>query len=196
MVAAVDDIEEAVCGVTDIGQVMGRPIGDPGEGGPLKATVAAPTLARPTTAQPAEDDGHTAQTAIPKRIAYIWSSQLESLASDLPSNRERSKYVHSLIRVMNLLDLGDAVTPADLQADGGSIGRDCYATDSYDAVRQGSAAATGGKARVVRPDLELGGREMLERYHTKGYLGKSWNWIELCRTPAHRCWNRFEGGDG
>lgn len=156
-------------------------IEDPGEGGPPTSIAAAPTVKCSAAAQSTADSGHTMQMAKSNRVAYIWSPQLESLTSDLPSNRERSKYVHSLIRVMNLLDLGDAVSPADLQADGGSVGRDCYATDPYDAVPQDSAAAIGGKARVVRPDLQLGGREMLERYHTKGYLGKSSHWIGLRR---------------
>lgn len=114
-----------------------------------------------------------------KRVTYIWSPQLESLASDLPSNKDRSKYVHSLTRVMDLLDLGPGVSVDDLQADGGSVVLEEYARDPYELVggSAASVAATSArrdqplKARVVRPDLTLGAREVLERYHAEAYLG-------------------------
>lgn len=125
----------------------------------------------PASARPADHPSspvHSADTA-PRRVAYIWSSSLERLSSALPSNPDRSMHVHSLIRVMDMLDLGDP--SPDFQMEGGSVGHDTHAA-SWDApLVPRSSSDRGSKARVVMPDLQLGQRGWLERYHSPRYIG-------------------------
>lgn len=38
-----------------------------------------------------------------RRVAYVWSQQLEDVSSELPSNVGRSRQIHDLVRALHLL---------------------------------------------------------------------------------------------
>lgn len=112
----------------------------------------------------------------PRRVAYLWSEDMQAAADQLPSNLGRSSVVHDLIRDLDLLDNGGV--PRDLERDGrqGDAGR-----------RSGGVGARGDllRARVVRPDIQLGNEDNMKRYHDPKYVGPFMRGLRLCDLPAH-----------
>ena len=106
-------------------------------------------------------------------VSYIWSQQLEDVANDLPSNIGRSSVVHSLVRELGLLDDIDSQVVELPGSDGcvkESDERREVSTASHTPDLLESATSC-RRARVVKPDMTLGTRDRLLRYHSGSYVG-------------------------
>lgn len=125
-----------------------------------------------------------------RRVAYIWSKELQGYSDKLPSNIGRSSMVHDLIKSFDLLSPGSRNiqqdhTPQNEVSEEGNTGN----------VREGEEAAESGEdgeegdevgrriqedikpskwARVVKPDLKrFGSEDNLKTYHDPQYVGPS-----------------------
>ena len=116
----------------------------------------------------------------PKRVAYIWSQELQDVADDLPANHGRSSMVHGLIQVLDLLERGqaqEAHQPGPNRSEEAHDDDDNTIDDSDDGEgSMGHPEVTiprlAGKATVVQPELEFGIPGELKKYHDAKYVGE------------------------
>ncbi|ODO04829.1 hypothetical protein I350_05439 [Cryptococcus amylolentus CBS 6273] len=99
-----------------------------------------------------------------RRVAYIWSAELERVSNDLPSNVGRSSMVHDLIRSLGLLDSELGYETEENHDDDEEESREIPDTDNSGWIRP--------MARIIPPDPSLGTKACLLRYHDKGYLDR------------------------
>lgn len=97
-----------------------------------------------------------------RRVAYIWSEELQTAADQLPSNLGRSSVAHNLITTLDLL-----------QVDGQDRGstHDNIQGDQAGKVADDGLADDLRRAKIVHPDARLGNEEYLKRYHDAKYVG-------------------------
>jgi len=100
----------------------------------------------------------------PRRVAYIWSEELQIAADQLPSNLERSTVVHTLITALDLLQV---------EGQDRSSTHDNTQEDQAGTVADDGSSGHLPRAKVVRPDARLGSEENLKRYHDAKYVGSS-----------------------
>ena len=93
-----------------------------------------------------------------RRVSYVSSPSLTSLASQLPSNIGRSRLVHDLVRALGLLRDDDE---EELEGQDGRDGED----------PEGRGPSPPPRATVVAP-LKVG-RKDLGRFHDLDYVGQS-----------------------
>nr|XP_031863426.1 uncharacterized protein CI109_001302 [Kwoniella shandongensis]KAA5530498.1 hypothetical protein CI109_001302 [Kwoniella shandongensis] len=172
------------------------------------------TITRSYDATPTNNTSSSSSSSS-SRVAYIWSQDLQDVADDLPSNVGRSSMAHGLIDSLGLLDHtqepedggsdeedDDDVDGAVEESAGGGDGEDGATTkskkqdQSSDQIDQTELRNTIDDspsllrtAKVIAPDLSLGTKTCLLRYHDKAYVGvlsrppsAFWEIVDL--TPA------------
>jgi hypothetical protein len=99
-----------------------------------------------------------------RRVAYVWSEELQNAADELPSNIGRSSVVHGLIQALDLLHDDQYRDDSFSGPQGGHKRRRSPGLDPSSGRR---------KAWVIPPDHQLGSRDSLKRYHDENYVGTS-----------------------
>jgi hypothetical protein len=108
-----------------------------------------------------------------RRVAYVWSEELQRTADLLPANIGRSSRVHGLVKAFDLLSEDEGVDERDdLPVDENQLVESQAAASAASLLASGTPPpkALKGKARVVRPDLSLGNATSLKRYHDAAYV--------------------------
>lgn len=145
-------------------------------------THTAPTTSNPSDynppPRPVQDrESRRTTTSTParpppsRRVAYISSPSLRSLASHLPSNPGRSHQVHDLISAFGLIDVPTATDGSDNSDDVDFIPVHDDHPQRGDGSPRANRTVISNKCRVVAP-VKATRRDLL-RFHDADYVGRS-----------------------